>query len=245
MKLNKNIRLESSSSSANADKIREFWDWILRIGNGDVGEANDSDATIEIPDDILIRNSADLFLDFIEFVYPDLMTNLFTPEYFEGRAILAPNNKSVGFVNDHFLSIITREEKVYFSSDNMCKEDLLSDVNAEIYSPEFLNTISCSGIPPHKLTLKRGVPFMLIRNIDQTIGCAMEQGFGMTLVPSNSALPIKFQRRQFPLMLYVALWRVKSRSGIKILINSESGDTTNVTINVVYKEVFSIYEGLC
>ncbi|XP_012844686.1 PREDICTED: ATP-dependent DNA helicase PIF1-like [Erythranthe guttata] len=91
----------------------------------------------------------------------------------------------------------------------------------------------------------------------------------MTLVPSNSALPIKFQRRQFPLMvsfamtinksqgqtlshvglylprpvfshgqLYVTLSRVKSRSGIKILINSESGDTTNVKNNVAYKEVF-------
>ncbi|KAL7142072.1 hypothetical protein ABFS83_08G098100 [Erythranthe nasuta] len=285
MKLNKNIRLESSSSSANADEIREFADRILRIGNGDAGEINDGDTTIKILDDMLIRNSADPFLDLIEFVYPDLVTNLFTPEYFEGRAILAPTNESVGFMNDHFLSIITGEEKVYFSSDSMCKEELLSDVNAEIYSPEFLNTISCSGIPLHKLTLKRGVPVMLIRNIDQARGlcngtrlqiinmgkhvlnCRILSGKHvgdmvfiprMTLVPSNSALPIKFQRRQFPLMdktlshvglylprpvfshgqLYVALSRVKSRSGINILINSESGDTTNVTNNVVYKEVF-------
>ncbi|XP_012837300.1 PREDICTED: uncharacterized protein LOC105957872 [Erythranthe guttata] len=278
------------------DEIREFADWILRIGNGDAGEINDGDATIEIPDDMLIRNSADPFLDLIEFVYPDLVTNLFTPEYFEGRSILAPTNESVGFVNDYFLSIITGEEKVYFSSDSMCKEELLSDVNAEIYSPEFLNTISCSRIPPHKLTLKRGVPVMLIRNIDQARGlcngtrlqiinmgkhvlnCRILSGKHvgdmvfipiMTLVPSNSALPIKFQRRQFPLMvsfamtinksqgqtlshvgmylprpvfshghLYIALSRVKSRSGINILINSKSGDTTNVTNNVVYKEVF-------
>ncbi|XP_012852617.1 PREDICTED: ATP-dependent DNA helicase PIF1-like [Erythranthe guttata] len=91
----------------------------------------------------------------------------------------------------------------------------------------------------------------------------------MTLVPSNSTLPIKFQRRQFPLMisfamtinksqgqtlshvglylprpvfshgqLYVALSRVKSRSGIKILIKSESGGLSSSTSNVVYKEVF-------
>ncbi|KAL7138086.1 hypothetical protein ABFS83_10G139200 [Erythranthe nasuta] len=247
-------------------------DNILRIGNGDAGEVNDGDPTIEIPDDMLIRNSADPFLDLIEFVYPNLVTNLFTPEYFEGRAILAPTNESVGFVNDHFLSIITGEEKVYFSFNSMCKEQLLSDVNAEIYSPEFLNTISCSGIPPHKLTLKRGVPVMLIIYIDQVINmrkhvlnCRIISGKHvgdmlfiprMTLVPSNSALLIKFQRRQFPLMtishvglylprpvfshghLYVALSRVKSRSGIKILINSKSGDTTNVTNIVVYKEVF-------
>ncbi|KAL7139442.1 hypothetical protein ABFS83_09G051100 [Erythranthe nasuta] len=203
IKLNKNMRLES-------------------IVNGDVGEINDGDATIEIPDDMLIRNSADPFLDLIEFVYPDLVTKLFTPKYFEGRAIFAPTIEYFGFVNDHFLSIITGEEKVYFSSDSMCNEELLSDVNAKIYSPEFLKTISCSEIPQHKLTLKRGVPVMLIGNIDHARGlcngtrlqiinkgkhvlnCRILSGKHvgnmvfiprMTLVPSNSALPIKFQRR--------------------------------------------------
>ncbi|XP_012843385.1 PREDICTED: uncharacterized protein LOC105963524 [Erythranthe guttata] len=242
MKLNKNMRLELSSSSANADEIREFAKWILRIGNGDGGEVNDGDATFEFPDDMLIRNSSDPFLDLIEFVYPDLVTNLFTLEYFEGRAILAPTNEIVGFVNDHFLSIITGEEKVYFSSDSMCKEELLSDVNAYIYSPEFL-----SG-----------------KHIGDMVFIPR-----MTLVPSNSTLPIKFLQRQFPLIvsfamtinkslgqtlshvglylprpvfshrqLYVALSRVKSRSGITILFDSKSGDRTNVTNNVVYKKVF-------
>ncbi|XP_012841546.1 PREDICTED: ATP-dependent DNA helicase PIF1-like [Erythranthe guttata] len=212
--------------------------------------------------------SSDPFLDLIEFVYPDLVTNLFIPEYFEGRAILAPTNESV-----------------------------------EIFTPEIPNTISCFGIPPYKLTLKRGVPVMLIRNIDQARGlcngtrlhvinmgkhvlnCMIPSGKHvgdsvyiprMTLVPSNYALPIKFQGRQFPLMvsfamtinksqgqiishvgvylprpvfshgqLYVVLSRVKSRSGIKILINSESGDTTNITNNVVYtRKFFSVYECL-
>ncbi|KAL7147924.1 hypothetical protein ABFS83_06G142700 [Erythranthe nasuta] len=250
MMLNRNMRLQLSSSSANADEIREFVDWILRIGNGDAGEVNDGDAIIEIPNDLLIHDSADPFLDLIEFVYPDLVRNLFTPDYFEDRAVLSPTNESVGFVNDHFLSTITREDK------------LLSDINAEIYRSECLNTISCSGIPSHKLTLKRGVPVMLIRNIDQARGLCngtrlqvINMETTMTLVSSNSGLPIKFQQHQFPLMvsfvmtinkskrqtlshLYVALSRVNSRSGIKILMNSESGDATNVTNYVVYKEVF-------
>jgi len=39
--------------------------------------------------------------------------------------------------------------------------------------------------------------------------------------------------------LYVALSRVKSRDGLKLLILDNDGNVTNKTINVVYKEVFS------
>ncbi|KAL7086984.1 hypothetical protein ACP275_13G036900 [Erythranthe tilingii] len=230
MELNKNMRLQSSSSSANANEIKKFAEWILRIGNGDVGEVNDGDATIEIPDDMLIRDSADPFLDLIEFVYLDL-----------GREILALTNESVDFVNDHFLSTITREEKVYFSSDSMCKEELLS---YRIYNGTRLQVINMG---------KNILNYMILsgKHVGNMVFIPP-----MTLVPSNFALPIKFQRCQFQLMtlsyvglylpipvvshgqLYVALSRVKSRSGIKILINSKSSDTTNVTNNVVYKEVF-------
>jgi len=38
--------------------------------------------------------------------------------------------------------------------------------------------------------------------------------------------------------LYVAILRVTSRDGLKILINDEDGQDTDVTSNVVYREVF-------
>lgn len=38
--------------------------------------------------------------------------------------------------------------------------------------------------------------------------------------------------------LYVAMSRVTSRKGLKILLLDEDGDDTDVTSNVVYKEVF-------
>ena len=38
--------------------------------------------------------------------------------------------------------------------------------------------------------------------------------------------------------LYVAISRVKTKRGLKILILDEDGNVTNTTKNVVYKEIF-------
>jgi len=38
--------------------------------------------------------------------------------------------------------------------------------------------------------------------------------------------------------LYVAISRVKTKKGLKILILDEDGNVTNTTKNVVYKEIF-------
>lgn len=38
----------------------------------------------------------------------------------------------------------------------------------DIHTPEFLNTIVASGLPPHELRLKVGIPLMLLRNIDHS-----------------------------------------------------------------------------
>ncbi|KAL5173100.1 hypothetical protein HKD37_16G045712 [Glycine soja] len=78
----------------------------------------------------------------------------------------------------------------------------------------------------------------------------------MNLVPFDVGFPFKFQRRQFPLslcfvvglylprpvfthaQLYVAVSRVKSKDGLKMLILDEERKVCTSTKNVVYKEVF-------
>ncbi|XP_012837527.1 PREDICTED: uncharacterized protein LOC105958070, partial [Erythranthe guttata] len=154
MKLTKNMRLQSCSSPSNVDEIKEFGDWTLNVGNGDVGEDNDGEASIEIPDDMSIGDSEYPFRDLLEFVYPDLLSNMYDRDYFQGRAILAPTNKCVESVNDHLMSLLPGEEKVYLSSDSMCRDEQTTEDNAEIYSTEFLNTIRCSGVPSHALKIK-------------------------------------------------------------------------------------------
>jgi ATP-dependent DNA helicase PIF1 len=39
-----------------------------------------------------------------------------------------------------------------------------------LYPVEFLNTLQFSGIANHKLELKVGVPILLLRNFNQSIG---------------------------------------------------------------------------
>ncbi|XP_012839934.1 PREDICTED: uncharacterized protein LOC105960316 [Erythranthe guttata] len=143
---------------------------ILQVGNEDDGEQNDGEASIEISDDMLIGDSDDPFRDLLEFIYPDLLSNMYDPNYFHGRAILAPTNEFVESVNDHLMSLLPGGEKVYLSSDSMCRDEQTMKDNAEIYSTEFLNTIRCSGLCSHALKFKVGAPVMLIRNIDQARG---------------------------------------------------------------------------
>ncbi|XP_012845397.1 PREDICTED: uncharacterized protein LOC105965401 [Erythranthe guttata] len=203
------------------------------VGNEDDGKQNDGEASIEIPDDMLIGDSKDPFRDLLEFIYPDLSNNMYDPDYFQGRAILAPTNECVESVNDHLMSLLPGEEKMHLSSDSMCRDEQTMEDYAEIYSTQFLNTIRCSELRSHALKFKRR-QFPLIVSFALTINKSQ----GQTLSHVGSYLPRHvFSHDQ----LYVALSRVTSRGGIKIFIKSDSGELTNVIRNVVYKEVFLLY----
>ncbi|XP_071700273.1 uncharacterized protein [Rutidosis leptorrhynchoides] len=126
----------------------------------------------------------------------------------------------------------------YLSCDGVDASDNSMAGDRGMQSPEFLNTLKFSGIPKHKLVLKVGVPIMLLRNIDQPNGFCngtrlrvikLEKslitarvitgtniGFEtlilrMKLSPSDSTLPFKITRKQFPVSMCFAMTINKSQ----------------------------------
>ncbi|XP_045820726.1 ATP-dependent DNA helicase PIF1-like, partial [Trifolium pratense] len=294
--LSKNMRLLGGASSADVEQRRLFSECILGVGDGEIRDDNDNDLELKIPSDLLISNSGDPLASIVESTYPQLLQNMNDTTYFQNRAILAPKNSIVNIINDYMLDLIPGEEKTYLSYDTPLTQNVDSQTVDDVHTPEFLNTISMSGLPNHKLRLKVGVPVMLLRNLNNKLGLCngtrliitrlgkralegkiisrsniRDQVFipRFSLTPSDVRIPFKFQRRQFPIMiyfamtinksrgqslkhvgiylpspvfshgqLYVAISRVTSRKGLKILIIDDDGEDTIKTSNVVYKEVF-------
>ncbi|XP_070008573.1 uncharacterized protein [Nicotiana sylvestris] len=279
LKLTTNMRLQGNISGADLDDLKEFSDWILAIGDGNIGCSIDGIEKVEIPDDLLIHNYDDPISRIVESTYSDFLRHFTDIKYLQERAILAPTLQMVESVNDYMVSLNNSQDKSYLSSDTICKSDHAFTSLEHIHTPEFLNSIKCSGIPNHSITLKVGVPVMLLRNIDQSSGLCNGTRLiitrlgnrvieakvlsgnmvgdkvcipRMTLTPSNARIPFKFQRRQFPVIvsfamtinksqgqalcnvglflkkpvfnhgqLYIALSRVLSRKGLKILCYDE------------------------
>ncbi|CAH9122206.1 unnamed protein product, partial [Cuscuta epithymum] len=236
--LTKNMRLQSGAADCDVNAIKQFSDWTLKVGNATIGNVIDGDDVVDIPDDMLIATTGDPLASIVESTYPSLLENMSDPTFFQHRAILAPRNDVVDTINDYMISLMPGEMKTYLSFDRPCSQNGTLGSADDVHTPEFLNTINASGIPNHKLCLKVGVPIMLIRNIDQSNGLCNgtrlivtqmgthvleakvitgtrlgERVFipRLSLIPSDSRIPFKFQRHQFPVVVSFAMTINKSQ----------------------------------
>eukprot|EP01022_Parablepharisma_sp_SALTPOND_P030442 TRINITY_DN7629_c1_g2_i1.p1 TRINITY_DN7629_c1_g2~~TRINITY_DN7629_c1_g2_i1.p1 ORF type:complete len:1733 (+),score=72.80 TRINITY_DN7629_c1_g2_i1:935-6133(+) len=165
MKLTENMRIRQLSRD-DAEIQRIFSDFLLRIGNGTEPHITIGGYYyIRIPDSMLIR-SEDI-ANLIEATFPNLSGNYRDKEYITGRAILTPINSDVSKINREVTKSFPGNLRIYYSADTVSNE---SPGLQNQYPSEYINSFTPSGLPPHKLCLKVGMPVMLLKNMNPELG---------------------------------------------------------------------------
>ena len=101
----------------------------------------------------------------INTVYPDLDSDTFTEQIYS-RAILSCRNENVDHINKKVMTLFnSSKSKCYLSADSVADSS-----QANLYLTEFLNTLTPSGLPPHRLYLKKNSPIILLRNLNPREG---------------------------------------------------------------------------
>ncbi|KAM0859113.1 hypothetical protein ACQ4PT_047400 [Festuca glaucescens] len=215
LRLCRNMRLlDTNLSVSQRNDLTLFAQWVLDVGNGDVpfvarqGELIPS--WMPIPHDLLLLPSSDNMAAMIDSVYDTFQQNYDVPEYLACRAIVSPTNTAVEDLNNAVLARVPGDVTEYSSCDTICRSmDYVADADL-LYSPEFLHSIVLSNFPRHKIQLKIGVPIMLLRNINQSMGLCN----GTRLIVT--------------------------RLGLKLLIEDGDGKPTDEAKNIVYKEIIDM-----
>jgi ATP-dependent DNA helicase PIF1 len=169
------MRLSSNNLSAEMKfEIDAFSKWILAVGEGTISAKTKDTETekswIKIPHDILLMPEKDSLSSIVKTAYPGLQIRYADIEYLKQHAILCPPNEVVDVVNNHIVSLIPDDIKEYLSCDSIAKGPDTHASYDMLYPIEFLNSISGNNFPSHRLVLKKGIPIMLLRNLNHSQG---------------------------------------------------------------------------
>ncbi|GBM58424.1 hypothetical protein AVEN_63782-1 [Araneus ventricosus] len=143
MKLTENMRA--------FDSEKEFASWLMHVGEGESGEK------IQLPPFCYPE-----IQDPVQQLFSDIDFKTVTPEELKGRAILTVTNDLSMQINNRVLKCMPGNEVIYESIDNIVSNDPQDQL---AYTEEFLNSLTPTGMPPHKLRLKPGAIIMLLRNL--------------------------------------------------------------------------------
>ena len=156
--LTENMRVRQAGPAATA-----FADTLLAIGDG----RDPYTTSFNIPSEWRVPISDPMTL--IHAIYPFIRSQDPQPEHFANRAILAAKNIDVDAINQAAFSVFPGDARTYTSNDRIIDADDPEAASIN-YPVEFLNSITTSGIPPHSLELKLGMPLVMTRNLDPDAG---------------------------------------------------------------------------
>ncbi|GFR85882.1 ATP-dependent DNA helicase PIF1 [Elysia marginata] len=209
LKLTQNMRAKLLEESS------QFADYLLSIGDGRVEQHNaKGNFFIKLPDDINVTNEKEL----LDFVFGGIEDKYTDSAWLAACSVICPTNSEVDAINKIIMEAFPGEKKVYRSHDSV-------EENEHQYPFEFLNTLCPSGMPPHRLHLKKHSIILLLRNlnpvnghcngtryvidnlhdhiIDATIACGPHAGKRILIpripiIPLRQYLPISHEKKTIP-----------------------------------------------
>ncbi|GMF41136.1 unnamed protein product [Phytophthora fragariaefolia] len=176
--LTENMRVRAAHSAETAAELAAFSEFLLSWRGKTRGKPAARGDYMKLPRSMLIDDEPEEEVDeeevvapgaipsglkrLIDVMYPDVNNQaIATDEYFANRTILPTTNVMVRRINDAVASRLGGDAHEYRSIDKLQDDD---DWN--FFEPEILNSVNINGIPPHKLTLKKGAPIMRMRNLN-------------------------------------------------------------------------------
>ena len=215
-------------------EAEQYAEWLLQLGNGTVPMARGQQdpCIIELPPSLCMHSST---AELIDWTFPNLQLNYSDSNWLSGRCILAPKNTMVEAINKECLERIPCAASVCHSADAVVDEQ-----NGLAVPPEYLHTLLPTGLPPHTLVLKEGIPIMLLRNLNpyrglcngtrlivmhvlqggrvlqaKIIGGLYRDNIVLipriALQPKDGEFPFEWRRRQFPVRVCFAMTINKSQ----------------------------------
>ena len=157
LKMTTNMRVQrlAKEDPVAAAVLDHFAAWLLDVGDGKLED-------VCIPESM--RVPFDEVMQLINHVFPNLDAD---PGVAKEACILSTLNKYVDELNAMVLALLHGVATTYLSADGFGPE--AAELEQQ-YPVELLNSLTPSGLPPHKLLLKVGAPVVFIRNISRKNG---------------------------------------------------------------------------
>lgn len=244
LRINMRARL---AAGADGEALQAFSDWLLQLGEGRL--PGPEDEYVQLPPDLVMDAEMDAVIDW---AFGGLADHHADRQWMASRAILAPRNTRVDDLNEAVTDRFPGEAVELLSADSVDAQD---DGELDI-PPEYLNTLSAPGFPPHRLVVKVGMPLVLLRNLaatdglcngtrliagrvlsprllEATIACGKHAGRQvliprLPLHPPDDAFPFRWERRQFPV-----------RPAFAMTVNKAQGQTLGRVAVYLEEPVFS------